>query len=213
MKKKISEAIQDGNKILLCLDANESWDSDKSEIRDMTNSLGMKDVVSHKIMPPPPTYERKGVSRRIDFILATQAILDSVVEVSMASKSTGNSCGDHNAMMIDLDIRKLFFLNDKDSMSPTSRRLKSSDVKGVKKYVSLLKDGLETHNVEKRLRLLQQELKGTNTINEYQKKIYEGIDQDVFRLCTNAEKKIRKGRLGNYMWSPKLQLRIYIWNI
>ena len=41
-------------------------------------------------------------------------------------------------------------------------------------------------------------------MNEYQRQVYEGIDIDVHRLCLHAEKRIRKGKLGNFMWSPKL---------
>ena len=34
--------------------------------------------------------------------------------------------------------------------------------------------------------------------------MYEGIDVYVYRLCINTEKKIRKIKLGNFMWYPKL---------
>ena len=41
-------------------------------------------------------------------------------------------------------------------------------------------------------------------MTNYQKKIYEGIDEDMFRLCISLERNIRKGKIGNFMCSPRL---------
>ena len=41
-------------------------------------------------------------------------------------------------------------------------------------------------------------------MSEYQKKKYEAIDTDVYRLCINAEIKVKKKMFGRFLWSPKL---------
>ena len=87
---------------------------------------------------------------------------------------------------------------------PTSRNLKSNDIKSVAKYKKKLNEGMETHKVRVRLKSLLRELQGKKTMNDYQKKLYEGIDEDMYRLCINSEKNIRKGKIGNFMWSPQL---------
>jgi len=133
LKKFISESIIDANEILLCVDANEEWNED-SAIKAMSDSLGLIDIVSQEISPPPPTYERKGVSRRIDFILGTKSVAESIKSIMTSPTEIGQSIGDHNAIIIDINIQLLFHLQDHDSMSPTSRKLKSEDVKGVTKY-------------------------------------------------------------------------------
>ena len=56
-------------------------------------------------------------------------------------------CGDHHGMIIDLNIKSLNHLKDNDTMVPTSRNLKSNDVKGVEKYINTLKEGMEKHKV------------------------------------------------------------------
>ena len=203
LKLFISTNILTGHEILICLDANEKWEAPKSKIKKMAQELGLVDLVSEMISPPPPTYTRKGVSTRIDFILGTKKLSTCVKAVEMAPMEL-DRCGDHHGMIIDLNIKSLFHLNDNDTMAQTSRKLKSNDIKGVAKYIKKLKEGMETHKVRVRLKSLLLELQGKKIMNEYQKKLYEGIDEDMYRLCINSEKNIRKGKIGNFMWSPQL---------
>ena len=114
----------------------------------------------------------------------------------MSTSELGNSCGDHNAMVIDLDIKKLFHLSGNECMAPISRKLKSDDIKGVEKYANTLKASLEDHTVLTRMKNLRMELKGKKVMSAYNKKVYEGIDADVYKLFVNVEKKYEKANLG-----------------
>ena len=99
----------------------------------MAQELGLVDLVSKMISPPPSTYTRKGVSTRIDFILGTKQLSTCVKSIEIAPMEL-DRCGDHHGMIIDLNIKSLFHLNDNDTMVPTSRNLKSNDIKSVEKY-------------------------------------------------------------------------------
>ena len=132
------------------------------------------------------------MSNRIDFILGTRRVSDCLHNFEMEPDSLAGSCGDHRGMIIQLKIETLFNLRECDMMGPTSRKLKSGDVKGVEKYKEKLLEGMGKHKIVQRMIELLQELSGKAQMNAYQQKLYEGIDQDMFRLCINAEKKYKK---------------------
>ena len=95
-------------------------------------------------------------------------------------------------------------LNTTWTQAPTSRTLKSNDSRAVKIYIQKVRKNLDTHNVFQRMKALLQELEGQTVLKEYQKNIYESIDNDVYRLCINAENKVKKKMYGKFLWSPKL---------
>ena len=88
-------------------------------------------------------------------------------------------------------------LNTTWTQAPTSRTLKSNDSRAVKIYIQKVRKNLDTHNVFQRMKALLQELEGHTVLNEYQKNIYESIDNDVYRLCINAENKVKKKCMEN----------------
>ena len=54
------------------------------------------------------------------------------------------------------------------------------------------------------MRNLLRDLENQITMNHFQQKTYEGKDQDIHRICINAEKVLRRGQCTKYMWSPIL---------
>ena len=90
----------------MCLDANEEMITKKSAIKEMTMKLELYDTAKEKCDTPAHTYTRKNSSRRIDFILGTSAVLESVTLFQHAPDSMGKIVGDHHALCIDLDIKK-----------------------------------------------------------------------------------------------------------
>ena len=127
------------HEILLCLDANEKWESKNSTIKEFGETLGLIDMVGQNLSPTPPTYE-----------------------FEMEPEVLAGICGDHRGMIIKLKIGMLFNLKDQDMMGPTSRKLKSNDVKGVEKYKDKLLKGIEIHKIVPRMKTLLNELQGKN---------------------------------------------------
>ena len=197
MRKFVQDKLDDNYEVLLCLDANEEMITKKSKIKEMTMKLGLYDIAKEKCDTPAHTYTRKNSSRRIDFILGTAAVLESITLFQHAPDSMGKILGDHRALCIDLDIKKIMNLNTTWTQAPTSRTLKSNDSRAVKIYIQKVRKNLDTHNVFQRMKALLQELEGHTVLNEYQKNIYESIDNDVYRLCINAENKVKKKCMEN----------------
>ena len=107
MRKFVQDKLDDNYEVLLCLDANEEMITKKSKIKEMTMKLGLYDIAKEKCDTPAHTYTRKNSSRRIDFILGTAAVLESITLFQHAPDSMGKILGDHRALCIDLDIKKL----------------------------------------------------------------------------------------------------------
>ena len=182
MRKFVQDKLNDNYEILLCLDANEEMTDKNSGIKEMTMKLGLYDIAKEKCGTPAHTFIRKNSSRRIDFLLGTASVLEAVTLFQHAPDSLGKILGDHRALCIDLDIKKIMNLNTSWPIAPTSRTLKSNDARAVKIYVKKVQKNFDTHNVFQRI----QEVEEQTVMSEYQKKQYEAIDTDVYRLCINA---------------------------
>ena len=81
----------------------------------------------------------------------------------------GKILGDHRALCIDLDIKKIMNLNTTWTQAPTSRTLKSNDSRAVKIYIQKVIKNLDTHNMFQRMKALLQELEGQTVLNDYKK--------------------------------------------
>ena len=204
LKGFILEKRAERHEILLCMDGNEELNEKNSQIKALINSCGMYDIASSKVSPVPPTFIKRGVESTIDFMVGTQMVVDSIIRFGMMPEWVGDSLGDHQAMYIDIDMKSLLSLKPMDIVSPTTRALRSCDVKGVEKYLEKVNEGFVIHKVHKRLEELREELAGQDTLTTYQQRLFDGIDQDVFRICRHAEKSLQKHSCGRYMWSPAL---------
>lgn len=201
----VEKKMKDGHEILLNIDANEEWDENRSEIRRLAQRLDLYDIA--KEMHPegvPPTYTRKNVKRRIDFMLGSKQVLQNVSAFGMAPESYEKMLGDHRAQYVDLNVKQLLHLNIHDVGSPTSRRLRSQDPKCIEQYCKKVEKHFKNHNVFERMEELWNITKEHATLSPYHMKLYEAIDRDVHRLCTNAEQSIGHKGPVRYVWSPEL---------
>ena len=106
-RKFVQDKLNDNYEILLCLDANEEMTDKNSGIKEMTMKLGLYDIEKEKCGTPAHTFIRKNSSRRIDFLLGTASVLEAVTLFQHDPDSLGKILGDHRALCIDLDIKKL----------------------------------------------------------------------------------------------------------
>ena len=98
LEKDINRRMKEGCEILVCIDANEQMQEDKSRIKKFTTKLGLVDIASEKFCNPPPTYVRKNTGNRIYFLLYTNIVFENVISYGMAPLGYEKSLGDHRAM-------------------------------------------------------------------------------------------------------------------
>ena len=204
MAKFIETKVKEGHEILLALDANEQWEDPDSEIREMALGLGLFDIAKERHSDGvPPTYVRKNSTRRIDFLLGSENVLKATMAYGMFM-SEEVIMGDHRAQYIDININELLQLNIHDIGSPSSRRLRSTDIKSVKIYTDILKNHFMNHKIYQRMEKLWEDARQQIVLTPKQIQTYEAIDRDVYRLCTNAENNLKLYTYTKFLWSPAL---------
>ena len=205
LQKNINEKLQEGCEILVCIDANEQMEDDKSRIKKFSMELGLIDIATARFAHPPPTFVRKKTANRIDFLLCTSVVYENIEAYGMAPLEYERTLGDHRAQYVDINTESLLGLTSIDNSSASSRRLRSTDPKCINKYIDKLRKNFKTHNIHKRMKKLVLSLKEINGMTKCQQEQYEALDRDVFRLCINAEKQIKIMRFQQHAWSPSME--------
>ena len=204
LEKFVEGKLNEGHEVLITLDANEQWEDDGSEIKSMSLRLGLFDIAKERHPEGvPPTYVRYNSSRRIDLLLGTESVLHATTAYGMVLDEV-HLFGDHRLQYLDINVKTLLQLNSLDIGSPSSRRLRSTDRKGVKLYCEVVHNHFTRHKVYDRLEKLCGELKSKVVMTMSQMDRYEAIDRDVHRLCTNAEKALKIYTNTKFLWSPAL---------
>ena len=205
MEQFIESKVSLGHEIILAIDGNEEWEERGSRIKRMAERVGIFDVAaSRNNNKVPATYVRSNSRRRIDFILCSERVLDTITAYGMAPKDLSLRLGDHRLQYIDIDIKALLGMNSHDQVAPTCRRLKSYDPKCVTLYIDEVNKGFSNHTIAERINKLWGELENATEMSPSQERRYNSIDRDVHRLCTSAEKKIGVHKKRRYVWSPEL---------
>ena len=200
-----------GHEILLCLDANETWDCRGSRINELALRTGLSDIANEwHDGSVPATYTRANSARRIDYLLGSEGVMENVLAMGIASKEYDPVLGDHRPQYVDLNIKNILKLNVHDAESPTSRRLKSSNPKSTETYINKTKDHFSAHNIFNRVEQLWNELDSSVIMTPVQIDRYDAIDRDIYRLCTNSESIIRGHRHTKYVWSPALDSAVNV---
>lgn len=83
---------------------------------------------------------------------------------------------------------------------PLARRLKCSDFRVVDRFLHLLNEKLQAHNVPARSEKLRGSVQGSLTVEQMRE--YEKLDAIITKLCHQAEKYCRKVRAGKVSLSP-----------
>ena len=207
----VNDLQQAGYEILLSLDANETIGQDKAfGIEHLMSECSLTDL--HCLGPtvPPATY-KYGTARKIDYMLGSQALHDSVRHAGFLAYDDG-IFSKHRGLFIDLDFQQL--LGPVASIVPSSaRRLKSEDQPSVDRYLEAFNKYAEDHKLWSRVKELC--LVAPTMPAHHCKMSFDAIDRDVTRAMIHAEKLCRRPA-GKYAWSPKLReagLVARYWNL
>jgi exonuclease III len=185
--------LLEGHKIVLGVDANDSYNPDTTgtptpleynpdrptvsashngKLSTLVASCGLKDplALQHSSRPFPASHIRG--SKRIDFILVTPHLQPAVLNSgSLAFHSLFHS--DHRAYYVDFDTLLMFADPAHDIAPPSYRRLQLSDPRLINKYRDILHEQLNYHKIYEKVQTLQ-EASDTGawtsaTTEEYQK--------------------------------------------
>jgi hypothetical protein len=143
--KFILQLQSEGHDIILSLDANEaSVDSpDKYGIDLIIKSCHLTDLHTLNPSPPPHTY-KYGSNRRIDYMLGSEAIAESVVHAGYLPFDDNGITSKHRGLFIDFDHHQV--LGQVDNITrPANRQLKSEDPIATDLYLAAFKSYADSH--------------------------------------------------------------------
>ena len=198
----ITKLQLEGHDIILSLDANEAFvdKPEKHGIDYILKACHLIDLHTLGHAPPPPTY-KYGANRRIDFMLGSEAIADSIVHAGYLPFDDNGISSKHRGLFIDFDHDHVMGQVD-NIVRQANRQLNSEDPIATDLYLEAFKTYTDSHNIRGRLDDLKLVL-NSMTLHRV-RECYDAIDRDITRAMLHAEKASKKPS-GKYVWSPELR--------
>ena len=132
-----------GHDIVIMADLNEpSGFGSASDRLCFACNLTDAHTLSSDDTPSPPTYQRG--SQKIDFILISPRLVQCVAGVSIAALNDGY-ISDHRSLIVDFEATLMFSSLTSPVVSPTARRLTSTNPKTVHIYVQAMLQFITKH--------------------------------------------------------------------
>jgi Endonuclease/Exonuclease/phosphatase family./Reverse transcriptase (RNA-dependent DNA polymerase). len=200
-----------------CQNANEQlivmgdWNSDYDQLLTWMQQFGLHDIIQsrHGSQTPPPTCHRSS-GGPIDAIFATN-IIPCWRGGYLAFDYLES---DHRGLWCDIPIEFLLGYNMQHPAHPQARRLKTTDPRIKKKYISLLHTALRNNNIYEKFDSMYQSMQVSVLPTDLLK--YEELDTIITTAMQEAERKCRKLRTGIVKWSPLYQKacdRVTYWKL
>jgi len=115
LSAKMQQFQEEGDKIILMVDANSDFDD--VQFLQMDTKHKLLDLHSNltSLTPPPESYGRR--KKKINFILGLLAISQAVVRGGIMDYNNGLKYSDHQALFIDMNEGRLFSAKGHDSIT------------------------------------------------------------------------------------------------
>jgi hypothetical protein len=199
--KRITALKEDGQEVVLSIDANDTLQCVNSGFTKFARQNGLTDILvdRHGTEDEPPTYARG--SFRIDYVMATAGIAQYVTSAGILPlKAISGS--DHRPTFVDFDLTS--FLGDQPFAQgeASSRSIGSDKPRAVKVYRKQLEDYLNESGIEQDLEKACVELDDPNLHDAAVTKM-QRLQQRITNKRLEIEKKCAK--LDNSPWSPQLR--------
>jgi hypothetical protein len=193
----------DGNRLIVCLDANEDIYLKRGIGAALTSTeegdLGMKEVVGEYTGKKVGATFFQG-SKPIDGIWATCDI-----EITNACvMPVGFGGGDHRVFVIDFALRSFVGENPHRVIRQQSRRLNNKHASAGKNYVKDFEANLSRHRLIEKLGLAHTMSRSSVLVKER----LDTIDEEAGQYMKSAEKRCRRIKSGRIPFSPEASLWI-----
>lgn len=201
-----------GDHIVIGLDANE--DVRRGDTATIFASLGMREVIldAHANKSPPATCDKNMNREPIDGIFATPGL--GILAGGYSPFNSGCP-SDHRYLWIDITYQDAYGYPAPPLVSPEVRRLKTTDLKMVKKYNARVHLTLQCAGLFDALTSVSERASSLGWSLTLEDE-YNRINDSQYQVRKNVESKIRHLRMGAIEWSPKLQsfrTAIEVWSL
>ena len=189
LSRFMDESRSEGYEIILGIDANEAMEAKDSGIMKFAEKNGLHDIHEAVVRDLPLT-TRIGSRRRIDFVFATEKILQWVRAAGYGAIDDGIQ-SDHILLWADIDFGGFFGGNPTANPPQQSRPFTFENVEIRNKFIEHLKVILDNQNVKSRIKKLELELE-LHGVNKGRIRQYNVIDNDITKAVKAAVKKTIK---------------------
>jgi hypothetical protein len=200
----ILEAQQQGNSVILGIDANETMQKPSSGIRKLVEQCGLVDAHAHLYEKSPWASHRQG-SRPIDFMFGSPDVVECITRVGVGGFDELFD-SDHRPIFFDLDAVKFF---RGLPMDPTDRKSRTFTTKNTK-HAQCIRQEISKEWVRRRLSdriavLVKVSQKNAALIRKDRlSEMWEKLDAEIGRVFHDAELALKVPKKRDHKWSPAL---------
>jgi exonuclease III len=189
LQAEVTEWMAQGDSIILMADFNE--DVRLGPTVQSLKQIGLVDQLVARNTTIVPTFARG--SSTIDTILTSP-------EISILQCGYTKSPSDHLCTWIDIRASQLFDQLQQGTPAIT-RRLQCGDPRTVNRYNQALWKSIREQNIHQQYEQLTED---SHLRPTQQQRLWEKLDNQLWKLRLQAEKKCRKLKMGRVQWSPEL---------
>ena len=194
---QIQEAMQQGDQIIVAIDAND--DLRAGEVQQKLSHCGLVDINLFKHGAHTLGTYNRGTAP-IDGLWVSSTLMGS--QCGYLPHGEGPPGCDH--CILWMDIPKLMVFGNKiTSHRPSVRRMKTKDPRIVRRFNDYMVGKLHDHNLLDRCR----DLHAQTLLGEWTEQMaaeWEDLDRLRMTFLAQADKKCRKLRMGNVPYSPQV---------
>ena len=129
--------------VILLLDADEEWSTNRSKIKETTEGLGLrnssKELHGNNLPPTLPQSDKT-----LYYVLVSEVILGHIEDIGAAT-FVKESLEDHRGLYLDLNIVSLLNIGTVVEEMSVTRSLHYQSVKLVKKYLEIFEEKLKLY--------------------------------------------------------------------
>ena len=197
---QLTEWREDGDRLIVCLDANEDIYRKELGLRmTAADGLNMREVVGEFTGSEIGATYFRG-TKPIDGVWAT----NDLQVVGACVMPAGYGIGDHRLFVVDFRIDSMIGATPPKIVRIAARRLNTKIPHVAEKYQEILEKKVVEHKLNSRL--IEAERHG-KSVEEVRKKV-NGVDADSMQYMKHAEKKCRKIKSGRIPFSPEASVWI-----
>ena len=210
LTKMIQQQINAGCEVILMMDANDTNERG-TKLHEFSERLGLHDVVASRMNVKPKT-SRMGSTHIIDYILATEGIVEYVTKAGFCAAHEGLQ-SDHVMLWADINLRSFLGEKTKVISTPQAREFNCANTKMRDEFTKELKRIHKRSRLAERVRALEREFQLLGP-NPYRMRKYNSIDRELIDSMKAAAKKVVKKKQFGYHRSPALAeagIKVLFW--
>ena len=197
----IDKAKLEGYEILLMLDANESIEERGSKFTKFVERNSLHDI-HETIMSDLPSTTRLGSRHRIDFMLASERILEYVTNGGYAAVHEGIH-SDHILLWADINMKEFFRGDAPRHVPPQAREFNCDNTKMRDKFLEELAEIHEHQRLSERIHKLETEFRVLGPTPQLVRR-YNALDRELVESIKAAARRTVTRKQHGYARSPAL---------